>query len=132
MKQEAQIQLIVEKGDDGQYWGRCSIGDDLLTESAASIEELETQMRQIIYDFHGIEPVNIVFEVEYDLGAFFEQFDFLKISRVAEQADINSSLMRQYATGAKYPGQKQVKKIEQAIHDLGQRLLDVSLAYESV
>jgi len=126
------IQLIIERGEDGLYWGRTNIDDNLLTENAATVEELEVKIRQLIYDFHGIEPENVVFEVEYDLETFFEEFDFLNISKIAKQAGINSSLMRQYASGTKHPGQKQVKKIEEAIRSLGQRLSEVTFTHYSV
>ncbi|MCU0340597.1 MAG: hypothetical protein MUE30_11990 [Spirosomaceae bacterium] len=126
------IRLIVEKGEDGQYWGRCNIDDDLLVESAANQEELEAKMQQLAYEFYGVNPETIVWEVEYDLQTFFESFDYLKISKIAELADINSSLVRQYASGIKYPSAKQVKKLEGAIRQLGQRLTEVTLAHESV
>jgi len=120
--------LIIEKGEDGQYWGRVSIDDDLLVESGATQEELEQKMRQLVNEFHGIKPDTLVWEVEYDLQAFFEKFDFLKISKIAELSGINSSLMRQYATGIKNPATKQVKKIEEAVRQLGQQLSEVMLS----
>lgn len=119
--------LTIEKSDDGLLWGRTYEEDNLITDSAASEEELVAQMKQLLYDFHGIEPENVVFEVEYDLEAFFEHFDFLKITKIAEVAGINGSLMRQYATGRKYPGKKQTEKIENAVRILGQKMSKVSL-----
>ncbi len=119
--------LTIEKSDDGHLWGRTYEEDNLISDSATNEEELVAQMKQLLYDFHGIEPETVVFEVEYDLEAFFEHFDFLKITKIAEVAGINGSLMRQYATGSKYPGKKQTEKIENAVRMLGQKMSKVSL-----
>ncbi len=66
-------------------------------------------------------------EIRYDLQAFFREFKDLKISSIAERAELNPSLLRQYATGNKFPSSDQVKKIEDAIHNLAKRLKQVSI-----
>jgi hypothetical protein len=40
---------------------------------------------------------------------------------------MNQSLIRQYAMGIKKPSVKQTKKIEHALHTLGQELLEIKL-----
>ena len=89
---------------------------------------MEAQIKQLIKELHGIEPDTIEFEVEYDLEAFFQKFDFLKITGIARESEINESLMRQYATGKKYPAKKQVERIEAAIRKLGESLSKITLA----
>ena len=69
----------------------------------------------------------MTFRRSYDLTVFFEQFDFLKQSKVAELAGINPGLLRQYASGIKYPSAGQAMKIEKAIHALAKELQSVSL-----
>ncbi len=66
-------------------------------------------------------------EFSYDLQAFFVEFDDLKSTGIARRAGINESLLRQYASGSKYPSEEQVKKIEDAIHTLAKRLQQVSI-----
>src|SRR5258705_8944113 len=98
------ILLIIEKSD-GKLWGRLTYKNNLVTDYAKSIDVLEKKMAKRLKDFHGIERVS--FDHSYDLTVFFEQFDFLKQSKVAELAGINPGLLRQYASGVKNPSADQ-------------------------
>jgi transcriptional regulator with XRE-family HTH domain len=69
-------------------------------------------------------------ELSYDLQAFFEEFNELEISSIAERAGLNPSLVRQYATGSKYPSADQAKKIESALHSLAKKLQNVAIYAE--
>src|SRR5215216_1202783 len=94
------IILIVEK-HKGKLWGRVNYKSNLITDYASNLPALEKKMAKLLSDFHDIKQVS--FEHSYDLTVFFEQFNFLKQSKVAELADINPGLFRQYASGVKYP-----------------------------
>jgi transcriptional regulator with XRE-family HTH domain len=119
------ILLTIEK-DKGKLWGRVTYKNNLITDYAGSISALEKKMTRLLKDFHSIQKVS--FDHSYDLTVFFEQFDFLKQSKIAELAGINPGLLRQYASGVKYPSADQVRKIEKAVHDLARELQLVSLA----
>lgn len=124
--------LIIEKSDeDGLLWGRTLEDDDLIVDSAPTETDLVEQMKQLLYEFHGVDPSEVVFEIEYDLEAFFQRFDYLKISKVAELAGLNASLVRQYATGKKYPGKKQLEKIESAVQTIGTQLTRTKLFFSA-
>lgn len=124
--------LIIEKSDeDGLLWGRTLEDDDLIVDSAPTETDLVEQMKQLLYEFHGVDPSKVVFEIEYDLEAFFQRFDYLKISKVAELAGLNASLVRQYATGKKYPGKKQLEKIESAVQAIGTQLTRTKLFFSA-
>lgn len=120
------VKLIIE-GGDGAMWGRVNYEDNLLVEEAETVDKLQAQMRQLLFDFHELDPDSYEFEIEYDLTAFFEQFDYLKITKIAELAGLNGSLMRQYATGKKFPSARQAEKIERAIKQLAQQLSKVHI-----
>ena len=120
------IVLVIEKGDGG-YWGRVDYEDNLIVEFAPAIAELSAAMRQLLADFHGIDPQEVDFEHQFDLTALFEAYPELNISKVADRAGINQSLMRQYKSAVKYPSEAQAKKIEQAIHSLAHDLLKMHL-----
>jgi transcriptional regulator with XRE-family HTH domain len=120
------IRLIVE-GEDGSIWGRVNYEDDLIVEQAQSVNELLAQMKIALKNLHGLDADSYEFELEYDLTAFFEQFDYLKITKVAEVSGLNGSLVRQYASGKKYPSAKQAMKIENAIKQLANDLLKVQI-----
>lgn len=116
--------LIIEK-DKGKLWGRITYKDNLITDYATNMPALEKKITKLLKDFHGVQ--NAAFVRSYDLTVFFEQFNFLKQSKVAELAGINPGLLRQYASGVKYPSADQAMKIEKAVHALAKELQSVSL-----
>jgi hypothetical protein len=119
------IQLIVENGGDGKLWGRTMHEDNLVTSTAANLQALEKKIKKVLKDFHNLSSVE--FEYAYDVSAFFDNFDFLNQTKIAELSGINPGLLRQYASGVKYPSSTQAKKIEAAIHKLAKELESVSL-----
>lgn len=119
------LQLIVEKGGDGQFWGRVNYEDNLLIDAAATLDELRGSMAKLLTEFHDVPEV--VFDLAYDLSAFFEHYSFLKISKIAEYAGVNAGLLRHYSAGSKHPSADQVKRIEEAVHRLAAELLAVHL-----
>ena len=93
------------------------------------VDALEKKMRKLLKDFHQLP--NVEFEHSYDLTVFFEEYDFLKQSKIAELAGMNPGLLRQYASGVKHPSPGQAKKIEKAVHDLAKELKAVSIYAEA-
>ena len=112
-------------------------GDGFLYSTAGNSEiEIRDNLKDLITDFlenegkeikawDGLTANDVEFEFVYDLSAFFDTFEAIKISSLAKNSGINQSLMRQYATGSKQPSVQQAKKIEMAIHQLGQSLMNV-------
>jgi hypothetical protein len=90
---------------------------------------LGKKMAKLLKDFHSVEKVS--FDRSYDLTVFFDEFNFLKQSKIAELAGINPGLLRQYASGVKYPSATQTPKIEDAVHELAREPGAVSLAVAS-
>jgi hypothetical protein len=125
--------LIIEKGDDGALWGRLDYKGDLITTTGASVEIIRQEMQRLLRDMHDVsdkEIKAIKWKVFYDVSAFFESFDILKISAIGDRAGINPGLMRQYASGVKYPSPEQAKKIENAIHAIAEEMKKISIYAE--
>lgn len=120
------LELIIES-DQGILNGRVTYNDNLIVDSARTLPELEEKLKALLKDFEGIEPQATQFEYYYDVYALFEKFDFLKISKVAQHAGINPSLLRQYASQVKYPSAVQAKKIEDTIHQLAEQMMQASV-----
>jgi len=118
--------LIIEKSK-GELFGRVHYEDDLIIDSARSIESLERKMRKLLQQFHNVDTKTIAFEHAYDITALFDKFGYLKITSIAKKAEINPALLRQYASGVKYPSPKQAKKLEDAIHEIGKELTHVAV-----
>ena len=121
-------ELIIEKADVG-YFARTLIEDNLIVEQGTSVEELAQLMKRLIKEFHQIDDIQ--FKIMYDLSALFENFNYLNISAVADLAGVNSSLLRQYVSGVKYPSSRQVKKIEDALHRIGNELKSIRIYNEA-
>ncbi len=125
------IALIIESAKENEVWGRVLYDDNLIVEEAGSIVELEKKMKKLLKDFHELEPKEIDFELQYDITGFFDEKKFLNTTVVAAKAGINGSLMRQYASGKKYPSLERAKQIESVIHSIGKELISVKLATKS-
>ena len=118
------VQLILEKGS-GSLWGRVSFGKELIVDSAVSLQALEKKLRKVLNDFHQLKDVE--FDYAYDLTVFFEKFNFLNQSKIAELSGINPGLLRQYASGVKHPSKEQANKIQLAIRELANELKAVKI-----
>jgi len=135
---KTRIEIIIEK-HDGLLWGRVEDkGNFLPTPYGATINDVINNLRELIEDYQAhegkedkfwgkVDLNKVDYEFSYDLVAFFEEFEELKISSIAKRAGINESLMRQYATGKKYPSADQAKKIEDTIHGLAKKLQEASI-----
>lgn len=60
-----------------------------------------------------------------NIASFFRLVPQVKISAIAQKANINPSLMRQYATGKAAVSENRLKVIQNTLHDLGHELLSV-------
>jgi len=123
------IQLIIEagaeQGNQSGFWGRLTYEDNLIVDQADTVEALQQNMRQLLLDFHDVD--NVEFDLAYDLYAFFEHHAYLKISKIADYAGLNPSLLRHYKSQTKFPSTEQVKRIETAVHRLANELRQVHL-----
>jgi hypothetical protein len=132
------LTITLEKGDNNDLWGVCSTKYFTLSTVAESRTGVANNIRDLIQDFiehegkeieewKNVDAGNLQFKYNYSLLAFFEAFDVIKITKLAELAGLNPGLVRQYAVDTRQPSLKQVKKIEDAIHKLGEELLKVRL-----
>jgi hypothetical protein len=121
------INLTIERGEDRKLWGNLTYNDNLITDFAENIPELENKLKILLKDFENLEPEQVEFVHHYDVYALFQRFDYLKISSVAKYAGMNAALLRQYASGVKSPSSEQTKKIEKALRSLAVELSEVSV-----
>ncbi|SDG81427.1 hypothetical protein SAMN04487996_123107 [Dyadobacter soli] len=133
------LTIIIEKSE-GELWGRIeNVPDYLPVTSGKTVEEIEQNLRELIEDYtenegsayqewKSVKASDIQFDHVYDLSAFFEVFDDVKVAGIARRAGINPSLVRHYVAGTKYPSPQQAKRLEMAIHELGEKLREVVLA----
>jgi hypothetical protein len=63
------INLTIEKGKDHMLWGRLNYNDNLITDYAESIPELETRLKSLLDDFEGLAPDLVGFVHFYDVDS---------------------------------------------------------------
>ena len=124
------VTVIIEKAKDGYY--SCYVENDLpgfglsgFGETAEAAKEDMMKAYQEIKEIQAEEgkkvPV-LEFTYKYDMQSFFDYFSFLNVTKIAELAGINPSLMRQYTSGVANAGQKQYDKIRVAIGKISKEL----------
>lgn len=124
------VTAIMEKAKDGHY--SCYVEDDLpgfgLSGFGDTAEAAKKDMMNAYQEIkkmqeeEGKEVPELEFVYKYDMQSFFDYFSFLNVTKVAEMAGINPSLMRQYTSGVANAGQKQYDKIRVAIGKISKEL----------
>jgi hypothetical protein len=54
-----------------------------------------------------------------------ESFELVKVGAVAKEAGMNPNLLRQYLSGVKQPSREQALRVQDALHRVAKRLLEV-------
>ncbi len=122
------FEVVIEKAEDNQLWGRINYGEDLLTTNAATIDGIIENFREQFEAFYELKTAKNNFEIKYDLEAFFDQYNVLNISEIGKMANISPTVMRHYKAGIKHPSKTQVLNIEQTIHALAKQLERIKIA----
>ena len=138
MKPNDKIEIIIEK-QDGLLWGRVeNRGNFMPTPYGKNTLQVVENLKMLIRDYTAhegkkdvywkkIDPDHMTIAFAYDLQSYFQEHDYLKISSVAEQAGLNPGLVRQYASGVKYPSAAQAGKIRNAVKKIAKQLLADSI-----
>jgi len=129
--------VILEKTDAGYSAYLTDLPGCIST--GMTIADIKNNIKEAI-DFHieGIRienmPIPERFDGEFDLSfkmdvsSLFEWFSgILTKSGVSKLTGMNQSLISQYVSGSKSPSARQTKRIERALHNLGQELLEIEL-----
>lgn len=129
------IRIIIEKSSD--YYDAYAENCEGVYGSGATVEEAKKDV------LHGLDLLkesrsekdwptilkgeyNIVFK--YDVQSFLNYYNQIFTNVALERlTGINQKLLHHYASGLKKPRETQRKKIEQALHNLGNELLALEL-----
>ena len=127
---------LIEKGKEGSFTiftpdiKSTIIGEgDTVFEAKADFENTVKEFIEVFEEEGRHDPddlKNTVFEYKYDLPSFLNCYNYLNMTKLADRAGVNPSLMRQYKRG-QYVSEKQASKIQEAIHKIGRELLAVRL-----
>lgn len=132
MKQATIANIVVEISKDGFYSCYCieefehfalfGYGDsvkDAKNDLISSYQEIKEMLED-----EGKEVPELEFVWHYDMKSFFNYFDFLNVTKVAERAGINPSLMRRYASGISNASEGQYEKLEKAVKEFSKELAE--------
>lgn len=129
--------VSIEKDADGTYLayningdgfaliGRGNTVAEAKKDFANSMEEVaesEQERNGCVPDILKEAP-----EYKFSLSSLFEYYSVLNVSAFARFIGINDALMRQYKKGDTYISDKQLKKIEDGIHRLGEEFTGLRL-----
>jgi predicted RNase H-like HicB family nuclease len=127
---------LIEKGKDGTFGiftpdiETTIIGEG--TTVAEAKADFENSVQEIISAYREAgdelpaELKNIKFVYKYDIASLFDYYSFINVSKFAQVAGINASLMRQYRMG-QYISENQMRKIETTLHNVGKELSSIKL-----
>lgn len=69
------------------------------------------------------KPVpEIDIDYRFDVGSLFNYYDFINAAGVSREIGISPSLMRQYSTGKRKPGEDRKRQIISGIHSLAAKV----------
>lgn len=122
------IPLIIEWSDHNLIYGRVNYDDNLMVDSATSIDVLKKKFEKLLKSFHHIKTNDLEFDIQYDIAGLFDQKKYLNASVIADQAGISRGLMRQYMAGNKYPSAERALVIQNTIRNLGKELQKIKMA----
>jgi hypothetical protein len=138
MTKTAKALLVMIEWLDGGFGAYVKAPGFLFTTEGDSVKQVADNLRDLIADYlnhegsqtpewQGLEIADIQFNYVYDLRAFFEHFNELKISAIATRAGLNTNLVQQYVSGNKKASESQAKKLQRAVHELANELKQIAL-----
>lgn len=122
---------LIERGEDGRFG---IFTPDLKSTISGEGESVEKAKEDFLNSYSEIlscydnkedvaeELVDLEFVYKYDIASIFNYFDWINVSAFARHAGINPALMHQYKKKETYISDKQMRKIETALHSLGAEL----------
>jgi len=134
------IKVNIEKNKQGIYWGTTQNIPGVVVADGKTIQELKVNLKEAI-DLYVAEvfkdndtELKKMFTAKYEfiyklnISELFEKLEVINRSAFARRIGINANLLRQYATiKDMYISEKRAKKIQDALHDLGEELQTIRL-----
>ncbi len=123
--------IIVEQNRDGYfscfveeeipYVGLLGYGESSREAIDSLLAFYEESKRDLAAEGKTVPELDFV--IHYDMPSFFDRFNFLNKTKIAQLAGINPSLMRKYTSGVSRAGQKQYDKLHAAVQSLAKEML---------
>lgn len=128
---------LIEKGRDGSFGIFTPNIQHTIVGQGNSVteakEDFRNSVKEVLASYIDMgksipaELLDIEFEFRYDIASLFNYYKFINVTRFAQEAGINASLMRQYKSGNQYISENQVLKIEAALHKIAREFAEIRL-----
>jgi hypothetical protein len=128
------IKVVI--GRSKNHYGAYAENVDKIYGGGDTIEDVKKSVYECIENVKSFDDKNIPaalkgeYEIEWklDVGSFLKYYKgIFSQTGIAKITGINEKLLNHYASGIKKPRPAQAKKIEAALHKLGNELLAVKL-----
>ncbi len=126
--------IVVEMASDGGFscymkepmqdyalFGYGNTAQEAKDDMLQSYREISEMLKE---EGKNVEPLEFVYH--YDMKSFFDYFNFLNVSKVAECAGINPSLMRKYASGIVKAREGQYLKLKRTVSVFAKELQEAA------
>jgi len=124
-----EIKIIIEMSED--TYCAYSEGEEFITGVGDTLEECKRSAYECVdiqIELGNLAKGAYKLVFKYDIESFLEHYKGIFTNSALERlTGINQSQISHYATGLKKPRPAQRKKIEKALHKLGEELLTVEL-----
>jgi hypothetical protein len=129
------MEITIEKQSDGSYIAYNTTGNkvtligtgDTVKEAKEDFYNSLEEVRSVYDPDQTPDELNEEINFHFDLSSLFEYYSVLNVSAFARFVGINESLMRQYKKGDTYISDKQLEKIENGIHQIGEEFTQLKL-----
>lgn len=128
---------LIEKGKDGSFGIFTPNIQHTIVGQGNSVseakEDFRNSVKEVLASYTDLgksipaELQDVEFEFRYDIASLFNYYKFINVTRFAQEAGINASLMRQYKSGNQYISENQVLKIEAALHKIAREFAEIRL-----
>ena len=131
------MNVIIERDERGYSVYSDGLKSGIIIGSGKSVAEAKEDFFNTLKEIKSTYPerglsvpkelIDSTFEYSYDISSVLDELDCLNLTKFAKIAGVNSSLLRHYKRGDFAISSKQVGKIETALHNLGRKLMSVSI-----
>ncbi len=128
------VTAVIERSSDGEYaiYTREITGKMGLHGYGPTPEDAKRDFWKAYEEIKEIlngDAPEIEVTFKYDVASFLMDFkDVLSLSGLQVVTGINRKQLQHYLSGHRHPSEATVRKIEQGVHDLADRLRDVEFA----
>ncbi len=106
--------------EDAPEYGLAGYGKSA-KEAMDDLRVAEQETRELLAEAGKVMP-ELEYRFRFDIGSFFNYYDYLSMAGVARRVGVNASLMRRYAVGLSRPKENRRRKIEECLHEMGKEL----------